>query len=286
MKNQINVNDESKGAAKRRSLRELTLMDRFLFDEVLEDPDAYQAVLEIILEREILLKDNTQSEKELRTLPAFRGIRLDVWGQDTDEAIYNSEVQQKNTRNLPHRMRFYQAVMDAGLLEPGCVDFNQLNDVYLIMIAPFDLFGLGRCRYTFRMKCDEVPDLSLGDGAVRMFLNTRGLQQEGVSRELLELLDYMEHTNSVPLSTLSSPRLKQIGQRVEEVKSNEVSEVKYMQLWEEKIMDRMEAKEEGRNEGIVLTKKALKLYSQGLPPAGIAKTLGISVNEVKKIVEE
>ncbi len=273
-------------------------MDRFLFDEVLEDPAAYQAVLEIILDREIRLKENTQSEKELRTLPAFRGIRLDVWGQDTDEAIYNSEVQQKNTRNLPRRMRFYQAVMDAGLLEPGCVDFNELNDVYLIMIAPFDLFGLDRCVYTFRMKCDDVPDLSLGDGAVRMFLNTRGKKREGISQELLEFLDYMEHTNSVPSSALSSPRLERIRQRVETVKSNEVSEVKYMQLWEEKVMDRLEAREEGRNEGrregrsegrregIYLAKKALTLSGQGISVTKIAKLLEISEEEVKRIVEE
>lgn len=282
MKNQKNERDGMNGCAKRRSLRELTLLDRFLFDEVLEDPAAYQAVLEIILGREIRLKENTQSEKELRTLPAFRGIRLDVWGQDMDETIYNSEVQQKNTRNLPRRMRFYQAVMDAGLLEPGCVDFNQLNDVYLIMIAPFDLFGLDRCVYTFRMKCEEVPNLNLGDGAVRMFLNTRGKKRDGVSAELLELLDYMEHTNSVSALALSSPRLRRIGRRVEAVKCNEGSEVKYMQLWEEKVMDRQEAREEG----ILLAKKALKLSGQGIPAARIARLLEVSVEEVKRIIEE
>lgn len=285
MKNQNKVSDELVRCAKHKTLQELTLLDRFLFDEVLEDPAAYQAALEIILGREIRLKENSQSEKELRTLPTFRGIRLDVWGQDMDEAIYNSEVQQRNTRNLPRRMRFYQAVMDAGLLEPGCVDFNQLNDVYLIMIAPFDLFGLDQCVYTFRMKCDEVPGLSLGDGAVRMFLNTKGKKRDGVSAELLEFLNYMEHTNSISPSALLSPRLKQIGQRVEAVKSNEGSEVKYMQLWEEKILDRMEAQKEGRIEGIILAKKALKLSNQGIPPAKIAKMLEISVEEVERIVE-
>ena len=102
---------------KRKELKELNLLNRFLFNEVLEDPVAYRAVLEIILGHNIRLKANVQSEKEIRTLPTFRGIRLDVWGQDEEDNIYNSEMQRKNTRNLPRRSRYYQSVLDAGLLE-------------------------------------------------------------------------------------------------------------------------------------------------------------------------
>lgn len=64
----------------------------------------------------------------------------------------------------------------------------------MIMTAPFDLFGLGKYCYTFRMKCDEA-DLCLNDGAVRMFLNTHGKNPEDIRPELKELLYYMEHTN-------------------------------------------------------------------------------------------
>ena len=53
-------------------------------------------------------------------------------------------------------------------------DFGKMNDVYVIFIAPFDLFGKNKYMYTFRMTCDEVPGLSMGDGAVRIFLNTHG----------------------------------------------------------------------------------------------------------------
>lgn len=70
---------------RRRTLEELNLLDRFLFDETMEDAGTYQNVLEIILGHEIDLKDNSQSEKEIRTIPAFRGIRLDVWGRTGPE---------------------------------------------------------------------------------------------------------------------------------------------------------------------------------------------------------
>ena len=45
------------------------------------------------------------------------------------------------------------------------IDYNQLNDVYVIMIMPFDLFGKGLYRYTFRMRGEEAPDLVLEDAA-------------------------------------------------------------------------------------------------------------------------
>ena len=62
-----------------------------------------------------------------------------------------------------------------------------------MLIMPFDLFGYGLYRYTFQMKCEEVPELKLDDGATRIFLNTRGKHPELVSPELIELLKYQRH---------------------------------------------------------------------------------------------
>lgn len=234
---------------KPKALKDLNLLDHFLFSEVMEDPGACRAVLEIILEREIHLKENVQSEKELRTLPAFRGIRMDVWGQDEENCIYNAEMQGTNKKNHPRRSRYYQSTLDVRLLEPGVIDFNQLNNVYLIMIAPFDLFGQNRCTYTFRMRCDQDPGLSLDDGAVRMFLYTRGEPGPGESDELQEFLRYVEHSDEQSAGQLASPRMRRLHERVLSVKQNEGIEVKYMQLWEEKIMEREDGRAEGLSEG-------------------------------------
>ncbi len=228
---------------KPKALRELNLLDRFLFSEVMEDAGTCQAVLEMILGKDIQLKENVQSEKELRTLPTFRSIRMDVWSQDEEDSIYNTEMQGVNKKNHPRRSRFYQSTLDAGLLEPGVIDFNRLNNVYLIMIAPFDLFGQNRCIYTFRMRCDQDHDLSLDDGAVRMFLYTRGDPGAEVSEELQEFLRYVEHSDEHSTGRFTSPRMQKLHDRVLSVKHNEGIEVKYMQLWEEKIMEREEGAE-------------------------------------------
>ena len=56
-----------------------------------------------------------------------------------------------------------KTVLDSNLLPPGSVDFNKLNRAFIILIMPFYPFGKGFYKYTFRMKCEECPDLDLQD---------------------------------------------------------------------------------------------------------------------------
>ena len=83
----------------KKSLQDLTLLDRFLFAEVMEDAETFENVLSIILGQDISIKGHPQSEHEKRTSPLKR--------------------QKENTKNLPHRSRFYQALIDSKLLDPG-----------------------------------------------------------------------------------------------------------------------------------------------------------------------
>ena len=191
--------------SQKTQLKDLTLLDRFLFSETIEDPRNLQIILEIILGKEVLLKYLPQPEKEQKKSPLYRYIRVDVWSEDIYNTVYDVEVQKKDTRNLPRRSRFYQSLMDGRLLKPGESDFNQLKDICLIIIAPFDIFGYEKYQYTFEMRCREVPQLSMEDGATRIFLNTHGKNPEDVSPELVELLYYMIiwniPTNELPCLT-------------------------------------------------------------------------------------
>jgi predicted transposase/invertase (TIGR01784 family) len=230
----------------KKSLQDLTLLDRFLFAEVMEDSKTFENILSIILGEDISIKWHPQSEHEKRTSPLRRQVRLDVWAEDETDTVYNVEAQKENTKNLPHRSRFYQALIDSKLLAPGEVDFSNMKDCYSIIIAPFDLFGKNLYQYTFQMTCNETGQ-PLEDGAIRIFLNTHGKNPEAISPELKELLYYMEHTTEeFPSST---ERLKEIKDHVNVVKSSEEIGVKYMQEWEEKILEKQKARAEGLAEG-------------------------------------
>ena len=231
----------------KKSLQDLTLLDRFLFAEVMEDPKTFENILSIILGEDISIKGRPQSEHENRTSPLKRQVRLDVWAEDETDAVYNIEAQKENTKNLPHRSRFYQALIDSKLLDPGEVDFSNMKDCYSIIIAPFDLFGRGLYQYTFQMTCAETGQ-PLEDGATRIFLNTHGKNSEDISPELKELLYYMEHTTEE--ISCSTSRLQEIKNHVNIVKSSEEIGVKYMQEWEEKILEKRKARAEGLAEGL------------------------------------
>lgn len=189
---------------KAKSLQELTLLDRFLFSVVMEDNETLEDVLEIILGYPVPLKDKAQAEKDLLK-----------------------------------RTRYYNGMVDLNMLRPG-EDYSKLKEAYIIMIMPFDLFGEGKYKYTFHMTCDEVPGLKLRDGATRIFLNTHGTNADGVSEELIQLLHYFERTTGEIAADSHSEKIEKLQKRVEQVKMSEEVGIRFMNAFEEKMMERRE----------------------------------------------
>ena len=233
----------------KRTLKDLNLMDKFLFDEAMEDKDNMKTLLDIVLGQDTHLKYPPQTEKEFRNSKENRQIRLDVYAIDEDDVVYDTEPQKQNTKNLPKRSRLYQGLIDSNLLPPGSIDFNALNTVIIIMIMPFDLFGYELYQYTFRMKCEEISELELEDGATRIFLNSHGKHPEFVNPELIELLEYMEKSTDTVAKKCESKRIHQMHERITKLKSSKEMEIKYMQKWEEKEIERQEAYAEGERVG-------------------------------------
>lgn len=231
-------------------LQELNLLDRFLFDETMENLEAYQAAVSILLEEEVELMERPETEKELRISPELRQIRLDVISMDVSNKLYYTEMQQRDTKNLRKRSRFYQAQLDVSLLEPGSKDFNSLNDSCFILVAPFDIFGRGLYRYTFEGACRECPDLKINDGAIRVFINTKGTNKQEFSQEFLDFMEYINDSSDWIADRTQSGKIKVIHENVKKVKSSEKMGVKYMQLWEEKAYIREDAFAEGIEKGL------------------------------------
>lgn len=268
-------------------LEELNLVDKFLFDETLEDRESYQMIINILLENEIELLDKPQTEKELRVSPQLRQVRLDVVSMDQEKKFYYTEMQKNNTGNLIKRSRYYQAQLDVSLLEPGSTDFNLLNNSCFILISPFDIFGRGLFRYTFEGTCKECPDLKLGDGAVRVFIYTKGTNREDFSQEFLDLMDYINETTDAIADSTQSSRIKLIHKRVKKIKLSEKMGVKYMQRWEELAYARQDGKAEGKAEGeeIKLIKLICKKLAKNKTPEEISEDLEEDLEAVRKICD-
>ena len=239
----------------RKSLKELTLLDRFLFDTAMIDTKICQNILSIIFnDREIASIRVGIAEKTQEPYYDSRAVRMDLLAIDEDNVIYDAEAQRENKgkRFLLRRSRLYQSAIDVNLLEPGELDFGKMNDVYVIFIAPFDLFGKNKYMYTFRMTCDEVPELPMEDGAVRIFLNTHGKNDTEVPPGLVEFLKYVEdpvrHEKDI-----KDERVRKLADQIEMLKNSQEVGVKYMRLWEEL--------DEARREGLEAGAEAERLES-------------------------
>ena len=270
-----------------KTLQELNLLDRFLFSEVMADNETLEDVLEIILGHPVPLKDKAQAEKELRRTPQNKSVYFDVYGEDIRDVAYDMEVQQKNTKDLPKRTRYYNGMIDLNMLHPG-EDYSQLKDAYVIMIMPFDLFGEGKYKYTFHMSCDEIPGLKLQDGATRIFLNTHGMDAEGVSEELIQLLRYFEQTTEENAAGSHSQKIEKLQKRVEEIKKNEKVGIRYMNAFEEKMWERREGREEGEMIGEKRGKKiGERIGEERGRKEGVAQGEKIKQREIaRKMVEK
>lgn len=262
-------------------LKNLNLSSRFLFDEVMEDIQIHQDVLEIIFGKEIPLLDDMQTEKELRVSPLIRSVRIDVFAMDREQNICDTEMQGERKNDLAKRSRYYQSLIDTSLLEPGVPNYNLLNRSFIIMILTFDLFGYGKYMYTFEPRCKEVSEYVLEDGATRIFLNTKGKNEDEVSEELVEFLHYIEKSTDEMANQAKSEKIRRIHDRVCKVRMNEEVGVKYMQAWEEKYYEREEGREEG--ERLKLINQVCRKIKKGFAVPEIADMLEEDESNIQKI---
>ena len=100
-------------------LKDLNLTNRFLFDVVAEDPDAHEAMLGIILGRDIHLTGKNQTEKEFLLSPPIRSIRMDVFSMDDAETLYHYDHDFRSVRVRKIHVHIRTALYRSAGLPPG-----------------------------------------------------------------------------------------------------------------------------------------------------------------------
>lgn len=248
----------------KRKLEELNLLDDFLFGTLISHPvygERFAGMLvTTMLEREV---------KILKVIPQMNyygqdtdrhGTRLDVYiEEETGSAqgeigignIYDIEPDQTSDiterKALPQRVRFYRSTIDAKSLQSGA-DYNHLKNVIIIMILSYDPFGYDRMIYTVKNQCLEEPAMLYDDGALNLFLYTKGRTGPG-SQKLKELLHYLENTN---WENAVNDSLQKMQSMVDQIKQNKEVSISYMKLYEREQMIRREGVTAGKADDIQL----------------------------------
>ena len=100
----------------RKSLRELTIKDNFMFGAVMSDEENCRRLLEMILQFPIRCVE-VSKEKSIVYHPEYKGVRLDVYAQDEANTHYNVEMQAESEKDLGKRSRYYHSQIDMELLQ-------------------------------------------------------------------------------------------------------------------------------------------------------------------------
>ena len=193
----------------KRTLKELTLKDNFMFGAVMSDEENCRRLLEMILQ--------------------FPIARVEM------QAVYETA--------LGKRTRYYHSQIDMELLQSGA-DYTELPDTYVIFICDFDPFGEHKYCYTFEQRCQESETVCLNDGSRSIFLSTCGENPEDVPVPMVKFLEYVKADLSESQKDFEDEYVATLQRSVQRIKSKREMEERFM-LWELLLRDE---RREGRVE--------------------------------------
>ncbi len=221
-----------------------TIRDNFIFSKTLElKPDLCKYLLEKILNMKIAKINYPEREKVIENRTDSKGIRLDVYVEDSDNRSFDLEMQIADSDNISKRMRYYQGLIDGDKLKHG-QHYRELGESYIIFICPFDRFKKGRHIYTFRERCDEDNNLTLDDGAIKIFLSTKGMLND-VSDDIKNFLNYVDS------GIISGSFVEELDDAVNIVKSNTKARKEFMTYQMALLESKLDGREEGREENAI-----------------------------------
>lgn len=213
--------------------QKINLSEFTLFLSVMQNREAYENVLSIILDEQDLVLEEVKVERVVLNEKGKKAIRLDAWARDSKDRQINTEMQNDtDSDDIQKRARFYQGLMDTPVLKSGKrTKYRDLPATIIIFITQEDVFGKDLALYTFREHCEEIPELKLQDGTTKLFLN---MKSKNGRPELISLLQYMKETDiRNPEILVKDARIERLDEIVTEVKESEEWEDVHMSIYSE-----------------------------------------------------
>lgn len=211
---------------KKKTLKELTIKNNFMFGAVMCDEDNCKEFLEMVLQIPIK-RVEVSKEKSIVYHPEYKGVRLDVYAKDEHNTHFNVEMQAIRKKALGKRARYYHSQIDMELLRSGD-DYTKLPDAYVIFICDFDPFGENKYCYTFANQCLEVSGLHQMDGSKSIFLSTKGKNKADISEKIVNFLEFVEADLSESERNFNDEFVRKLQKSVQSVKASREMEEYYM----------------------------------------------------------
>lgn len=254
---------------------ELNISDNFIFCKVMHNKDLCKEMLEILLGIKVQDIEYIKSEHPLDDYYKTRGIRMDVFVQESDK-IYNMEMQTGDYNDLLMRARYYQSAADISTT-PRRTKFNDLKETYIIFICKDDPFGYKIPLYTEYKTFKELPSVPIKDKTHKMFYNCSAYAK-AEDEQVSNVLEFIYNLKA------KSKFTKRLQDSVIRAKTEPVFKDEYMYF--EDILE--EEKELAAEEAVQKTtnKHIIALLKEGLPCEQISRCFNVSIERVQELAKQ
>ena len=152
-------------------ISKLRLLDDDLMNLVFDkNVEATELLLNIILQRKDLNVIEVVTQREYKnSMASGRSITIDIFAKDSDEKIYDVEVQRADRGADFHRARFHSSMLDTRMLREK-QDFRDIHDSYVIFITENDVIGAGLSLYHIDRMIKETGE-DFVDGSHIIYVN-------------------------------------------------------------------------------------------------------------------
>ena len=210
---------------------QLPITNRFMFAMVFSHKEIAKPFLEAVLGIKIHELKEPEPEKNVEVSPVSKGVRFDVFVKETGPGgetlrCFDIEMQMEDTKEIPKRARFYQAMRDSEALSKG-EKYRNLKELYIIFICPDDIFKQGRAVYRFKNLETDDPKIEMGDQCFKNFYIFKKYH-EVAEKSVREYLEYF--ATSKPIS----PETEDIDKLVKWYQADNNTRIRYM-TWQEEI---------------------------------------------------
>lgn len=239
---------------------QFTLFQDIFFSAVMKRKDAAEYVLRLCTGIPDLTIVNSNIQQSLRNLFGKSSV-LDFVAQDSGGKVYNIEVQNTDDKKFfgAKRARYYQSMMDASLVPSG-IDYDELPEMYIIFITPFNpLKEHGHHKIMYEKK-SVLEDVNWDNDVHEIYLNA----EETDESQLSEMLQYFLTANP------DDKRFGALSEAVREQKGVKEEIVNMCKAVEDYAKERAEASKVEKAVQVVnnLLKKGFDL-AEALEVAGI-----------------
>lgn len=266
-----------------KPFKDLSLVDDFMFSEVMRQPENIKPFLETLLEKKIQRVVAIDKQKDLKDTYDTHGIRLDVYLEDEHNTKYDVEVQARLHRKLEKRIRYYASGIDRRSLEMNA-DYEELSDNFVIFICVEDYFKAGLAVYERESHIKGAPEIPYKDGSHAYILNA-DFTKENTNPAVLDFLRYIRASYRGEQYDISkSSYLQQIDEAVNKVKKDSGREMEYMTLAMKMMDERKEAFEQGQRASQIKTIK--RMLARGLSLEEISDMIGLELDEAERLVKQ